>query len=102
MCNSKKLNSLVVKNMYNMVLQIFIHASYQAEKIYFIFDVLMEERGLLGGLVDLAIDLKRAYNDFNEVEFQLYQTYASERYVYPTACVANEINLNTCVLFHCM
>ena len=52
------------------------------------FDVLMEERGLLGGLVDLAIDLKRADNDFNEVEFQLYHTYASVRYVYPTACVA--------------
>ena len=61
------------------------------------FDVLMEERGLLGGLVDLAIDLKRADNDFNEVEFQLYQTYASEH-----ACVANEMNLNTCVLSHCM
>ena len=66
------------------------------------FDVLMEERGLLGGLVDLAIDLKRADNDFNEVEFQLYQTYASERYVYPTACVANEMNLSTCVMSHCM
>ena len=39
------------------------------------FDVLMEERGLLGGLVDLAIDLKRA---------------------------DNEMNLNTCVLSHCM